>query len=250
MEKKRTVVISGGCGGVGRATGSILAENGYDVVALYFSTPPAKAQSIIKGFASGNHEAIHCDIRNAKETTEVIENICKSRGIIDACVHAAVDPIVRKNMLELTETEFRDQLGAAVFGGFNFMTAVAKQMKSVNNGAIVGILSQYVEANAPHSRLAAYVTAKYALRGILKELCLELAQHRISVNAIAPDFLDTKLNADLPQQVRAFVKDKMSVGSIRSTEDAARAIMFLLSEAGKGVNGKIYSFAEKEIHPL
>jgi NAD(P)-dependent dehydrogenase (short-subunit alcohol dehydrogenase family) len=248
--KKRTVIISGGCGGVGRAAGYSLAEDGYDVVALYLSTPAEEARSIVKSFPPGNHEAVRCDIRDAKEAAMVVENIFRSRGTIDACVHTAVDPIVRGNMLELTEAEFRDQLGAAVFGGFNLLTAAAKKMKSAGRGAIVGVLSKYVEADVPHSRLAAYVTAKYALRGILKELYMELASHHISVNALAPDFLDTKLNADLSPEVRAFVQDKMSVGSIRTPEQAARIIAFLLSEPGKSINGKIYSFEAKEVHNL
>ena len=240
MTQKRTVIISGGCGGVGRAVGHALATEGWDVVALYCLTPAQEAEAIVKSFPAGSHEAILCDIRDAAATAKTIEAVASARGIIGACVHTAVDPIIRKNMLELTEAEFQSQLGAAVFGGFNFLTVVAKKMKAAGGGTIVGVLSQYVEVNVPHSRLAAYVTAKYALRGVLKELALELASHHITVNAIAPDFLDTKLNADLPEVVRTFVKEKMAVGDIRTPEDVARAIAFLVSEQGKNINGKIY----------
>jgi NAD(P)-dependent dehydrogenase (short-subunit alcohol dehydrogenase family) len=245
---RKTVLISGGCGGVGGAVGKLLSEHGYDVFALYYNTPEEEVVSLMKTFAPGEHKAIRTDIRDMEATLKIVEEICESRGGIDVAVHTAVDPIIRKNMLELTEEEFKSQMGAAFFGGFNFLSAAGKRMQKANKGSIVGILSKYVEANVPHSRLAAYVTAKYALRGLLKELSLELAPYGVLVNALSPDFLDTKLNADLPEAVRAFVKDKMSVGSIRSTEDVARAVFHLAEESR--ATGQIYSFKESEIQPL
>lgn len=250
MLKRRTAIISGGCGAVGRALGKKLSEEGYDIAALYFATPQSDAEAIIKNFAPGNHVAIRCDVRDGNTTTGIVTHIAESHGSIDACIHTAVDPIARKNLLDLDEATFKEQFTTGVFGGFNFLQAAARAMQKQKSGAIVGILSKSLQQNAPHSRMAAYVIAKYALRGILRELFQELSPSGITVNAIAPDFMDTKLNNDVPREVREFIKERMPTESIASPEEVARIASFLCSNKGKSINGKIFSWNESEIDNL
>jgi NAD(P)-dependent dehydrogenase (short-subunit alcohol dehydrogenase family) len=244
------VLISGGCGDVGRAIGKKMSEDGFDVVALYHTASREEAEAILHTFVPGNHEALKCDIREGKAVADLIAHVEKNHGAIDVCVHTAVDPILRKNLLDMTTDEFEGQFGTGVFGGFHLLTQVGRVMYARRKGAIIGILSRVIHSDSLHSRMAGYVAAKCALRGILKELCRELSPSGITVNALAPDFMDTKLNGDLPAAVRKFVVEHAVTGSMRTPEDVASAVSFLCSEKGSIVNGKIFSPDGKETNSL
>jgi len=95
--------------------------------------------------------------------------------------------------------------------------------------------------------MGGYTVAKYALRGLLKELHQDLASSNVTVNAVAPDFMDTDLHKDLPGAVRKFIAERGVEGGVRSPEDVAAATAYLCSEEGRMVNGKIFSFRESEI---
>lgn len=246
MEQRRTAIISGGCGGVGSAIGKRLAKDGFDIIALYFSKSLAEAKKIIEPFAPGKHEAIQCDIRDKNAIAEILKKYPR----VDVAVHAAVGPIIRKNILEITDTEFRDQFETGLFGGFQFLQQTAAVMKQQGSGTLIGILSDVVRSDARHGKMAGYAVAKHALRGMLKELKLALPSPNITVNAIAPSFLDTSLHADLPPEVRSFIVDRAPSGTMRTPDDVANAVALLSSDGGKKINGKIFSFDEKEMTDL
>ena len=251
MYERRTAIISGGCGGVGRAISGKLAEDGFDIVALYHSTPQEKADAIVESFGPGNHEALKCDVRDEAAVVALIEAVLKKHRMIDACVHAAVGPILWKNSLEMTKDELEEQFKTGVMGGFVLLKEVASAMKRQNTGGvIVGILSSVIYPNVLLAKMSGYVIAKFALRGLLKELHRELIPSHITVNAIAPNMMDTKLVAYLPKEVRTFMMERAPGGSVKTPEDVADIISYLCSEDGKSINGKIFSFEKKEIIDL
>ncbi|HVN26451.1 MAG TPA: SDR family oxidoreductase [Candidatus Paceibacterota bacterium] len=250
MAGRRTAIISGGCGGVGQVVGRKLAEDGFDVVLFYRSTLPDKAAAIIQGFAPGNHAALKCDLLDEQSVGGAIKSITESHGGIYACIHAAVDPVVRKNVLEMESAEVANQLAVAFWGGLHLFKQTAPVMQHQGEGVIVGILSRVVEPGSRYSRMAGTTIAKYALRGLLKEFDGDLTPFRVSVNGIAPDFMDTPLNRDLPPEVRRFIAERAASGSIKTPEDVALAVSFLCSPAGKDIHGKVFSFEERELSSL
>ncbi len=250
MVSKRIAVISGGRGGAGRAIGKRLSEDGFTIVTFDRSAVTDESRKIFESFAPGNHEVISCDVRDERAVKDALEGIVKRHGSLEVAVHAAVDPIVRKNLLEMDEREFEGQFGAGVFGGFCFLKEAGMVMKGRGSGVLIGILSRVLLAGTPHPRMGGYVVAKYAARGLLAELDHELAPFAIAVNGIAPDFMDTRLNADLPKEIRQFIVERGTTGSIKTPDDVARAVSFLCSKEGRGVRGKIFSFEESEISPL
>lgn len=251
MKQKKIVVISGGCGDVGRTAGKKLSEDGFDIILLYRDTPPEEARTILGSFAPGHHEAVPCDIRDENSLGKVFGKVQNEGGQILACIHAAVNPIIRKDFFETTGAELEGQFGAGFFGGFRFFREAALAMKE-NGGALIGILSRAIQGKTPHPRMAGYVMAKHALRGLLRELHLELASSApmITVNAVSPDFLDTNLNRDLPGEVRKFIIERAPRTSIRTPEDVAAVLSFLCSKQGKAVNGKIFSLDPREVEDL
>ena len=249
-EKRKVAVVSGGIGGVGRAVCTQLAQDGFDVVALYLRTSQEEAENFMKTLASGNHRAIQCDIREPDSVERVFAEILQAHGEIYACVHAAVDPILRKDLLLIDNIELKNELETAFIGGFNIFKCAVPSMKRLGEGRIIGILSRYIFTNTAHKKMGGYLLAKHALRGLLRELYLELVATKIMVTAIAPEFLDTKLSADLPEEVREFIKTRGVYGSMRNPKDVAGAVSFLCSKKGSGMNGKIFSPEESDIVSL
>lgn len=250
MPPRKVAIISGGCGGIGRVIGKKLSEDGFDVVALSFGAPPKDAGDIIKSFSEGDHEILACDLRDATATEKLIETQLKKRGTFDACVHAAVSPIIRKAILEFGAEELRQQFDVGFFGGFNFLKPVALAMKAGRSGTIIGLLSRaIVQPDASRGRMAGYVVAKEGLRSLLEQFYKELAPYSVNVNAIAPAFMDTPLNDDIPNEVKKFILTR-ATGEKESTLDVANTVSFLCSPSGKEANGKIFSSAAKEIAAL
>lgn len=244
---KRTAIISGGCGGVGQALGKKLSEDGFNVAALYFSTPRADAEAVLGTFAPGDHCALQCDLRDADAVKTTVAQIAQRYGTVDTCIHAAVGAVVRKSILEMEARELEGQLAAAFWGGVHLFSTAGTLMKKEGKGNIIGILSRVVMPGAWYSRMAGTTIAKYALRGLLKELHGELAPFHVVVNAVAPDFMDTPLNGDLPPAVRTFLAERVTTGSMKTPEAVSRAVSFLCADQGKTVQGRIFSFDEKEI---
>ena len=235
---KRIAVISGGRGGVGSAIGKKLLEEGFTVIALGRTA------------SSGDPSFVQCDITNERSAADAIAAIVKTHGSINLAVHAAVGRILRKNLLDMGRAEFEEQFAVDVFGGFCFLREAGKIMKEQRSGALIGILSRVIYPGVSHPKMGGYVVAKNAMRGLLAELDQELSPFNVRVNGIAPDFMDTSLNADLPKEVRQFIIERGTAGSIRTPEDVARAVSYLSSEEGKTIRGTIFSFEENEIMAL
>jgi NAD(P)-dependent dehydrogenase (short-subunit alcohol dehydrogenase family) len=247
---RKTAVISGGSGAVGRAVGQQLSREGYDVVVLYRTAAPEELRSVLGGFAPGKHKMIRCDIRDEAAVAASIAEVASLYEHIDVCVHAALGAITRKHVLEMDNASFKEQFETGLFGGFNFLKATALVMKKQKSGVLIGVLSRALEDDAPATRMAGYVVAKYALRGLLRELAQEFVNTDVRVNAIAPDFMDTPLHSDLPREVVSFIKERAPSGSMRTPEDVGRAAAFLASGKGKWMRSTIYSFDEREIKKL
>src|SRR5258708_7035547 len=245
----KTAIISGGCGDLGSAIGKKLSEDGFDVVALYHKTSREKAEAVLKSFCAGNHETIQCDLPDAAVVAAGIAKKKNSNSRRKVAIYLGVFSLLFETLFffYLTDADVKEQFEVGVFGGFNFLKNAAQAMQS---GMIIGMLSRVIFPGVGHPRMAAYTIGKYALRGMLRELHLELAEKPITVNAIAPGFIDNHLNSDIAPEVRKFIVERAATGMLRTADDVARAASFLCSDAGANVRGKIFSFDEKEIVDL
>lgn len=251
MKENPTIVISGALGGVGREVADRLASDGYSIVALYRSTPRAEAESVVGLLRGEGHIAVHCDLCDETDVADMLSMVVDRFRNIYGCVHAAVSPILRKNILECDPGGFREQFETGLFGGFNLLRAVVPIMIESKKGKVVGILSRPLQVeSASYSKMAGYMVAKYGLWGLLKELHLRVASAGIAVNAVAPDFLDTPLHSDLPVDVRKFIAERAVSGSLRSPQDVAQAVSYLFSDKGGFLQGKMFSFDPSEIKSL
>lgn len=247
MEKEsKVVVISGGMGDIGMGIATKLSAEGFRIFLIYHSTPKEIVDEFIKSLAGTGHGSVACDITNEKELKKSIEQIEKEAKRIDICIHSAVSPIVRKTAETISLSEFKEQFEVTTFGGLNFFQSVIPFIKKQKESRIIGITSSVLTSDRK-SGMTGYLAAKMALTAVLKDLSFELKDNNITVNAIAPAFVKTKLHNDLPHEVLKFVSERSKVNSV---EEVSETIAFLCSEGAAGITGKTYSVGNSEINPL
>lgn len=218
LTQKPITLISGGHGGLGQALARAATAAGQQVIIIDLH------QSATADFID-----YACDITDNAAVTQTIEQILQKYGHIDHLVHAAVSPLIRKKPSAITAAEFQQQFAVTTFGGFNLCQAVLPAMRAQKYGRIVGITTVALEPNVTSSSLTGYLSAKFALRGFLRELAREVAADGITVNAVAPDFVATALNSDLPPRATELWQDKKPTKKLVTPEDVATAVMFFLS---------------------
>ncbi len=236
QNKAEVAVISGGSGMIGSAIARRLAQDGFLVAVLYHDTTEEEITKMMEPLGSG-HRAFACDLTDANAVRVVIEKIRSEMGVIGACVHAAGSAITRKNITDVDERALRADFEVTFFGGFHLFKAVAPVMKEARQGTMIGITSAAIEPNAASGRMAGYIPAKYALRGMLRELAREMASSGVTVHAVAPGFIPGGLNADLPERVAEFAREKSPLGRLTTPEDVAEVVSFLCSPGARSLTG-------------
>lgn len=242
--KNFVAVISGGMGGIGRAIAKRLAQDGYSIAALGTSID----QQFIASLPGAGHAGYACDIKDSAVLNSTMLKIAEQSSI-RICVHAAVSPLIRKKASAITADEFKQQFEVTAFGGLNLFQAVIPLMKEQNFGRIVGITSASLEPNAQSGSMAGYICAKFALRGLLRELARELMPLNITVNAVAPDFVRTPLHSDLPERAFELIKEKMGKELV-TPENVADTVAFLCSEAAQSITGTSLTISQGQTMDL
>ena len=230
----RIAVVTGGTRGIGRAICETLQGNGFIVVANYAGNDSAaaqlKADTSIQSykFDVGDHEA--CLEGCAKIEAEV--------GPIDAVINNA--GITRDGVLhKMSYDDWYEVMRVNLGGCFNMAKAAFPGMRTrkwgriVNIGSINGQAGQYGQVN--------YAAAKSGIHGFTKALAQEGAKAGVTVNAIAPGYIDTDMVAAVPEPVLEKIVAKIPVGRLGQASEIARAVSFLCSEDAGFVTGSTMS---------
>ena len=227
-------VVTGGTRGIGRAVCERLKADGMTVVANYGGNDDAaKRFSDETGIAAykwdvGDHEAVQ----------EGCSRVAEEIGAIDVVVNNA--GITRDGtLLKMSYEDWHDVMRINLGGCFNMAKAVFPGMKErgwgriVNIGSINGQAGQYGQVN--------YAAAKSGIHGFTKALAQEGARFNVTVNAIAPGYIDTDMVAAVPEQVLEKIVAKIPVGRLGQAEEIARGVSFLCSEDAGFVTGSTMS---------
>ena len=226
---------SGGAGYIGGAIAEELDRRGWRVAIL----------------TRVEHDTVRfplfvCDITDEVQVKKTIESIVESYGSIQACIHAATAALDRKTILATSPSSFMKSINTALCGGFLLAKETVPHMRS--GSLFIGITTEALEVQKPPPAMGAYVTAKYALRGLLRVLAGELAGKGVRVYAVAPGFLPGGLNGDLPEGVIEFIKKKTA--NIQMPEDVARLIGDLCSDSDAFPSGSSLSVLPRTASPL
>ena len=231
----KVAIVTGASRGIGRAVAINLAKSGADVVVNYSGSEGA-AQETVEAVQALGRKAIKikANVANADEVAAMVEEAHKEFGHIDILVNNA--GITRDGLLmRMSESDFDDVMNINLKGYFNmirFATPVFVKQKSgsiINITSIVGVTGNAGQAN--------YAASKAGIIGLTKSVAKEIGSRGITVNAVAPGYIDTDMTQALPEKIRNEWEKQIPVRRFGTVEDIAEACVFL-AEA-KYVTGQV-----------
>jgi acetoacetyl-CoA reductase len=237
MSDRRVAVVTGGARGIGAAISDALARDGIHVAAGYSSNQVAAEELAEKLRAEGLSVSVHQgNVGQPADCQRVVDEVMAAQGRIDYLVNNAgitVDKTVRKMTIEDWHAVLRINLS----GAFYMTKAVLEQMLQRGFGRIVNISS--VVAETGNIGQANYVASKAGLFGFTKSLALEVARKGITVNCVAPGFVETDMVAAIPREILDKIIAGIPVGRLGQAREIARAVQFLLDDDAGYITGSV-----------
>ena len=228
----RVALVTGGGGGIGRATALCLGEMGMDVAVHYFRNAEGAACTVEKLRKMGRRaEAFRADLAKSDQASGLVADVEKYFGHIDVLINNAGDLVERRPLLEMTEELWRNILDLNITSAFFCTQEVVRRMAGNGGGAIVNV-SSLAAHNGGGPGAFAYATAKGAMISFTKAIAKELAPKGIRVNAVAPALIGETNFHDRYTPREAFDNTVKSIplGRAGTPEDVARVIRFLVSD--------------------
>lgn len=234
---RRVAVVTGGSRGIGRAVCVALARQGCKVVVNYCRGEAAAAETVALCQQAGAEAlAVQADISTAEGVRALFDAALDAYGRVDILVNNA--GVTRDNLiLRLTEEDFDRVVDANLKGAFLCCKEAARRMVRQRYGRIINLSS--VVALRGNAGQTNYAASKAGLIGLTKSLARELASRGVTVNAVAPGFIQTDMTAALPEAVQAELCKGIPVGCPGQPEDVARAVAFLAAEESRYLTGQV-----------
>ena len=230
-------LVTGGSRGIGRAVTLRLAAEGAEVVVNYRSNVDAAEETVRQVAATGGHASLQgFDVGDAHAVAAAVGKIIDHKGRIDILVNnagLAIDAL----LLRLKEDDWDQVLRTNLTGTFCCAKAVIRGMIRQRYGRIVNLTSTIAEMGNPGQ--AAYAAAKAGVIGFTKAVAREVASRGVTVNALAPGFIETEMTGALTDQQRAVYTSLIPVGRVGTTEEVAAAVAFLTSPAAGYITGQV-----------
>jgi len=233
----RSVIVTGGSRGIGRAIVECLAGEGADVSFFYRDNASAANEVVAAAKAAGRSvTAERVDVRDAAACATAVEAIADRCGRIDVLVNNAA--IVRDNPLAaLEDDEIRSVLDTNVGGVFNVTRAVVPFMIMQRAGKIINISS--VAGDKGGRGQSNYAASKGAVNALTRALAVELAPRKITVNGVAPGVIDTEMSQDVRDRAGDDVKARILLRRFGTAQEVAYAVWFLASRYADYITGQI-----------
>ena len=235
----KVALVTGASGGIGRSVSIALAKAGADVV-INYSGNLAKAEEVQKEVEALGRKAmvIKADISSSDEVSAMMKAAVKSFGKIDILVNNA--GITRDgSLLMMKEEDWDAVLNTNLKGVFLCTKTAAKLMlkkkygRIINIASVVGLIGNAGQAN--------YSAAKAGVIGLTKTSARELAARNITVNAVAPGFIRTKMTDVLPEEVKESMLSQVSLARLGTPDEVADAVLFLASDRASYITGQVIS---------
>ncbi len=233
----KSALVTGGSRGLGRAVCLELAAGGANVAFCYAGNEAAAQETLRAVEALGAKAlAVRCDVSDAEQVDALAEAVLEAFGRIDILVNNA--GITRDNLLmRMSEADFDAVVAANLKGTFLCMKAVSKRMLKQRYGRIVNLSS--VVALRGNAGQVNYAASKAGIVGMTKSLAKELASRGVTVNAVAPGFIETDMTAALSESARAAAQGSIPMNRLGTPEDVAKAVAFLASGGAAYITGQV-----------
>jgi 3-oxoacyl-[acyl-carrier protein] reductase len=237
-DSERVVIITGGSRGIGRAVAYRFAGEKPKLVLVHYDPDESAAEQTLTQLAEKGvqAEAHRVDVSNRGDVDRLFKDVLARFGRVDVLINNAG---ITKDMLfiRMSEDEWDQVLRVNLKGVFNCSQAVIRSMIKERSGRIVNISS--VVGQIGNMGQTNYAASKAAIMGFTKSLAKEVASRGITVNAVAPGFINTGMTAILPDKVKELFLQQIPLGKMGEPEDVAEAVHWLCSGGSKYMTGQV-----------
>jgi len=231
----QTALVTGASRGIGAAIAQALGEQGAIVIGT--ATSDNGAASISSTFASANikGEGMALNVNDAAQVAATLKTISEKYGDVSILVNNA--GITRDTLLmRMKDEDWDDVLSTNLTSVFRMSQAVLRPMMKARTGRIISISS--VVGHMGNAGQTNYAAAKAGMTGFTKSLAAEVGSRGITVNCVAPGFIDTDMTAELPEEVTAKMLARIPAGRLGNVKEIAATVAFLASPNAAYITGE------------
>ncbi|WP_281887700.1 3-oxoacyl-[acyl-carrier-protein] reductase [Paenibacillus sp. YYML68] len=232
----KVALVTGASRGIGRAIAVTLAEAGADVVVNYAGSEAAADETVklVESFGRRSFK-VKANVGSTQEVDDMFKHVLEAFGRVDIVVNNA--GITRDNLLmRMKEEEFDQVIETNLKGVFNCMKAATRPMMKQRSGRIINISSVVGTLGNPGQ--TNYVAAKAGVIGMTKAAARELASRGVTVNCVAPGFIETDMTEKLNEELRESLLKQIPLAKLGQPEDIAKAVRFLASDDASYMTGQ------------
>ena len=224
----QVVIVTGGASGIGKHVVDTLVKVGAKAVAVDLN--------VKTGDELDGAYCVQCNVTDPESVNQMVQAVLAKYGKIDALVNNA--GITRDTLLmRMKEEDFKQVIDTNLVGTFNVTKNVISYMMKARNGRIINISSVVgISGNAGQTN---YAASKAGIIGFTKSLAKEVASRNITVNAVAPGFIDTQMTAGLKEDIKEEIAKKIPLKRMGTPQDVANVVKFLASSDSSYITGQV-----------
>jgi 3-oxoacyl-[acyl-carrier protein] reductase len=237
--ESKVALVTGASRGIGRAIAEALASSGVSVAVNYLAQATAADQVVDAIQASGGRAiALQADVRSPQSVRAMVHRVEEVWGAVDILINNA--GIARDGLLaRMPEEDWVDVIETHLYGAFHCTQAVLRGMMRSRWGRVINISS--VAGLAGNAGQTNYAAAKAGLIGFTRSLAREIGSRNITVNAVAPGFVETGMSSDLSEEWMEQVLTATPLGRFGVPNEVAAVVAFLASDAAAYITGQVIS---------